>query len=154
MSTTQDLVIALKAELRNAGLTYADLADGPRHVGVERQARVRQGRHAALAHRRDPAGAEDGFRRAGGQGVDSQPLARSSPSSRKRRWWPTAGCCCWRSAASASGRSRRSQEYAFSDAECIKYLARLDHLGIIELRPLNRYRLKVAKAFAGGRTGR
>ena len=27
MSTTQDLVIALKAELRNAGLTYADLAE-------------------------------------------------------------------------------------------------------------------------------
>ena len=28
MSTTQDLVLALKAELRNAGLTYADLAAG------------------------------------------------------------------------------------------------------------------------------
>ena len=27
MSTTHDLVIALKAELRNAGLTYADLAE-------------------------------------------------------------------------------------------------------------------------------
>ena len=40
-----------------------------------------------------------------------------------------------------------TREYAFSDAECIKYLAQLDRLGIIELRPLNRYRLKVAKGF-------
>jgi hypothetical protein len=40
-----------------------------------------------------------------------------------------------------------THEYLFSDAECVKYLARLDRLGIIELRPLNRYRLKVAKGF-------
>jgi len=29
----------------------------------------------------------------------------------------------------------------------VKYLVQLDRLGIIELRPLNRYRLKVAKGF-------
>ena len=40
-----------------------------------------------------------------------------------------------------------TSEYKFSDAECVKYLAQLDRLGIIELRPLNRYRLKVAKGF-------
>ncbi|RYF39897.1 MAG: XRE family transcriptional regulator, partial [Comamonadaceae bacterium] len=33
------------------------------------------------------------------------------------------------------------------EAECIKYFAQLDRIGIIELRPLNRYRLKLAKAF-------
>jgi hypothetical protein len=37
--------------------------------------------------------------------------------------------------------------YRLSEAECIKYLAQLDRLGIIELRPLNRYRLKLAKTF-------
>ena len=31
-----------------------------------------------------------------------------------------------------------TREYAFSNADCVKYLARLDRLGIIELRPLNR----------------
>ena len=36
----------------------------------------------------------------------------------------------------------------------MRYLVQLDRLGFIELRPLNRYRLKVAKASAGGRTGR
>jgi hypothetical protein len=37
--------------------------------------------------------------------------------------------------------------YQLSDAECVKYLLQLDKLGIIELRPLNRYRLKIAKGF-------
>ena len=37
--------------------------------------------------------------------------------------------------------------YAFSDAEAVRHLTQLDRLGIIELKPLNRYRLKVAKTF-------
>ena len=37
--------------------------------------------------------------------------------------------------------------YAITDAECVRYLLQLDRLGFIELRPLNRYRLKVAKGF-------
>src|SRR6195952_950406 len=37
--------------------------------------------------------------------------------------------------------------YAFTDAEAIQHLGQLDRLGIIELKPLNRYRLKVAKTF-------
>jgi hypothetical protein len=37
--------------------------------------------------------------------------------------------------------------YRLSEAECIKYLAQLDRIGIIELRALNRYRLKLAKTF-------
>ena len=37
--------------------------------------------------------------------------------------------------------------YRLSQAECIKYLAQLDRIGIIELKPLNRYRLKLAKTF-------
>jgi hypothetical protein len=37
--------------------------------------------------------------------------------------------------------------YRMSEAECIKYFAQLDRIGIIELRPMNRYRLKLAKTF-------
>ena len=37
--------------------------------------------------------------------------------------------------------------YTLNEAECVACLVRLDRLGIIELRPLNRYRLKVAKTF-------
>ena len=37
--------------------------------------------------------------------------------------------------------------YRLTEAEGIQYLAQLDRIGIIELRPLNRYRLKLAKTF-------
>ena len=44
--------------------------------------------------------------------------------------------------------------YRLTEAECIKSFAQLDRIGIIELRPLNRYRLKLARRFAGGPMGR
>jgi hypothetical protein len=37
--------------------------------------------------------------------------------------------------------------YRLTQSECIKYLTRLNQIGIIELKPLNRYRLKLAKTF-------
>ena len=80
--------------------------------------------------------------------VDAQPLARELTEQQEaavvadRRLLLLAICCL-----SQWSFEEMTQEYAFSDAECIKYLARLDHLGIIELRPLNRYRLKVSKGF-------
>jgi DNA-binding Xre family transcriptional regulator len=37
--------------------------------------------------------------------------------------------------------------YRLTEAECIKYFVQLDRIGIIQLRPLNRYRLKLAKTF-------
>jgi transcriptional regulator with XRE-family HTH domain len=39
------------------------------------------------------------------------------------------------------------QTYQISDAECTAALIKLDKLGVIDLKPLNRYRLKVAKTF-------
>lgn len=38
-------------------------------------------------------------------------------------------------------------QYALTEAECIRYFAQLDRIGIIELKPLNRYRLKLAQTF-------
>jgi hypothetical protein len=40
-----------------------------------------------------------------------------------------------------------TSHYRLTEAEAIRYLVQLDRLGIIELRPLNRYRLKLAKTF-------
>ena len=37
--------------------------------------------------------------------------------------------------------------YRYTEAEVVQGLARLDKLGIIELRPMNRYRLRVAQTF-------
>jgi DNA-binding Xre family transcriptional regulator len=39
------------------------------------------------------------------------------------------------------------ETYELTDAECTAKLIALDKLGVIELKPLNRYRLKVAKTF-------
>ncbi len=39
------------------------------------------------------------------------------------------------------------ETYAITEAQCVKCLLALDRLGVIELKPLNRYRLKVAKTF-------
>lgn len=39
------------------------------------------------------------------------------------------------------------ETYTITPAECIQYLVKLDKLGLIELRPLNRYRLRVSRAF-------
>ncbi|MDM4764779.1 helix-turn-helix transcriptional regulator [Pelomonas sp. SE-A7] len=39
------------------------------------------------------------------------------------------------------------ETYELSEADCIRHLAQLDRLGLIELKPLNRYRLRVARAF-------
>ena len=52
MSTTSDLVTALKAELKAAGITYAALAERLGMAGVQRQAHVLgERRHAAVAGR-------------------------------------------------------------------------------------------------------
>ena len=40
-----------------------------------------------------------------------------------------------------------TNSYRLTEAECFGYLAQLDRIGIIELRPQSRYRLKLAKAF-------
>ena len=40
-----------------------------------------------------------------------------------------------------------TSSYRLSEAQVIQNLVQLDRIGIIELRPLNRYRLKLAKAF-------
>lgn len=37
--------------------------------------------------------------------------------------------------------------YALSEADCVRALTKLDRLGLIELKPLNRYRLRVSRTF-------
>jgi hypothetical protein len=80
--------------------------------------------------------------------ADAQPLTRELTAEQEaavfadRRLLLVAICCLSQWSFEAMTR-----EYLFSDAECVKYLVRLDRLGIIELKPLNRYRLKVAKGF-------
>ena len=149
MSTTQDLVTALKAELRAAGVTYADLADA---LGMSESSVKR-----VFAKSDMPLSRIDemlrvlkmDFAELARKVADAQPLRRQLTEAQEaavvadRRLLLLAICCLSQWSFEAMTR-----DYVFSDAECIKYLTQLDRLGIIELRPLNRYRLKVAKGFA------
>ncbi len=148
MSTTRDLVDALKSELRAAGVTYGDLADA---LGMSESSVKR-----VFAKSDMPLSRIDemlrvlkmDFSELARKVADAQPLAHELTPEQEaavvadRRLLLVAICCL-----SQWSFEELTREYLFTDAECIGYLTRLDRLGIIELRPLNRYRLKVAKGF-------
>jgi transcriptional regulator with XRE-family HTH domain len=148
MSTTLDLVTALKGELKAAGITYADLAH---HLGMSESSIKR-----VFAKGDMPLSRVDevlrvlkmDFAELARKVADSRPLSRELTLEQEkavvadRRLLLLAICCL-----SQWTFEQMTATYTFSDAECVAYLVALDRLGIIELRPLNRYRLKVAKGF-------
>jgi transcriptional regulator with XRE-family HTH domain len=148
MSTTQALVDALKAELKAAHLTYADLAaelgmststikrvfaagDMPLSR-IDEILRVLKMDFADLARRV----------------ADAQPLRDELTLEQEkavvadRKLLLVAIC-----ALSQWTLEQITGTYAVSEAECVRNLVQLDRLGVLELKPLNRYRLKVAKGF-------
>jgi len=148
MSTTLDLVRVLKAELKAAGITYADLAD---ELGLAESSIKR-----IFAKGDMPLSRIDqvlrvlklDFADLARQVADAQPLRSELTLEQEaavvadRRLLLIAIC-----AFSHWTFEQITATYAFSDADCQRHLATLDRLGIIEIRPLNRYRLKVAKGF-------
>ena len=148
MSTTHDLVRALKAELKAAGITYAQLAD---ELGMAESSIKR-----VFAKGDMPLSRIDevlrvlkmDFAELARQIADAQPLRRELTLEQEqavvqdRKLMLLAIC-----AFSQWSVEQITATYAVTEAECVKYLLQLDRLGIIELRPLNRYRLKVAKGF-------
>ena len=148
MSTTHDLITALKAELKAAGLTYADLA---RELGMAESSIKRIFAKADM-----PLSRIDevlrvlkmDFADLARKVADAQPLRRELTHEQEsaviadRKLLLVAIC-----AFSQWTFEQMVATYTFTEAECVKYLVQLDRLGIIELRPLNRYRLKVAKGF-------
>jgi transcriptional regulator with XRE-family HTH domain len=148
MSTTLDLVTALKAELKAAGLTYADLAQ---QLGMAESSIKR-----IFAKGDMPLSRIDevlrvlkmDFAELARKIADAQPLRRELTQEQEaaviadRKLLLIAIC-----AFSQWTFEQIVATYTLTEAECVKYLVQLDKLGIIELRPLNRYRLKVAKGF-------
>jgi transcriptional regulator with XRE-family HTH domain len=148
MSTTHDLVAALKAELKAAGLTYADLAQ---QLGMAESSIKR-----IFAKGDMPLSRIDevlrvlkmDFAELARKIADAQPLRRELTHEQEaaviadRKLLLMAIC-----AFSQWTFEQIVATYTVTEAECVKYLVQLDKLGIIELRPLNRYRLKVAKGF-------
>jgi len=148
MSTSQDLIAVLKAELKRAGLTYAALAGalGLAESSVKRMfakgdmplarideiCRVLKTDFADLAR----------------QVADAQPERRELTLEQERavvadRKLLLLAICC----LSQWTFEQIVSTYTYTEAEVVKGFVRLDKLGIIELKPMNRYRLHVAKTF-------
>ncbi|RYF24810.1 MAG: XRE family transcriptional regulator [Comamonadaceae bacterium] len=148
MSTTADLVLALKKELKSAHMTYADLAQA---LGMAESSVKRM-----LAKGDMPLSRIDAICRAlrldfadlARRVADSQPLLKELTQEQEKavvadkKLLLMAICVL-----SQWTLEQITTTYRLSEAEGIKYLAQLDRIGIIELRPLNRYRLKLAKTF-------
>ena len=148
MSTTADLITTLKKELKAAQMTYADLA-----VALDMaESSVKR----MLAKGDMPLSRIDAICRAlkldfaelARRVADAQPLLMELTQEQDKavvadkKLLLVAICVL-----SQWTLEQITAAYRLSDADCIKYLAQLDRIGIIELRPLNRYRLKLAKAF-------
>jgi DNA-binding Xre family transcriptional regulator len=148
MSTTLDLILALKNELKNARMTYADLA---KSLGMAESSIKRM-----LAKGDMPLSRIDAICRAlkidfadlARHVADDQPLLKELTLEQERavirdkKLLLVAICVL-----SQWTLEQIVTHYRLTEAECIGYLVQLDRIGIIELRPQNRYRLKLAKTF-------
>ncbi|NDP63334.1 helix-turn-helix transcriptional regulator [Polaromonas sp.] len=148
MSTTADLVAVLKKELKTARMTYADLALA---LGMAESSVKRM-----LAKGDMPLSRIDAICRAlkldfadlARQVADAQPLLAQLTEAQEKavvadKKLLLAAICV----LSQWTLEQITGSYRLTEAECIGYLAQLDRIGIIELKPLNRYRLKLAKTF-------
>lgn len=149
MSTTSDLVATLKAELKAAGLTYAELG---RRLGIAESSVKRMfsaGGDMPLSRVDQVCRALHlDFAELARRVAEAQPLLLELSLEQEQavvaeRSLLLVAICCM----SQWSLEQIVATYALGEAEVILHLARLDRLGLIDLRPGNRYRLKVAKGF-------
>lgn len=148
MSSPELVLDVLRAELRTASITYKDLAArigvsessvkrmfGQKDMALSRLAQICQVTGIAL---------EDVLRRAADARPQSDALTLPQETSlvANPRLLLMAICCLghW-------SMEQVTETYRLTAPECITLLAELDRLGLIELKPLNRYSLRVSNAF-------
>ena len=148
MSTTASLITVLKEELKSAGYTYAKLAP---KLGMAESSVKRMFAKADMPLSRIDeicAVLKIDFAELARRVADSKPLLAELTLQQEQavvadpKLLLVAICVL-----SQWTLEQITSYYRLSQAEGIKCLAHLDRLGIIELRPLNRYRLKLAKTF-------
>ena len=148
MASSQDLVAALKAELRRAGITYAALA---RELGLaESSVKRLLSRGDITLSRIDAilAVLKMDFVELARAVALAQPAPRELTLAQERavvadpKLLLTAICVL-----SLWTLEQITSTYALSKPQAVACLLTLDKLGFIELRPLNRYRLKIDKTF-------
>ena len=148
MSTTADLVTALKKELKTAQMTYADLA---REMGMAESSVKRM-----LAKGDMPLSRVDAICRAlkldfadlARRVADNQPLLSQLTQEQERAVVADKKLLlCAICVLSQWTLEQITSAYRITEAVVVRAWVQLDRIGIIELRPLNRYRLKLAKTF-------
>ena len=148
MSTTADLVTALKKELKTAQMTYADLAQA---LGMAESSVKRM-----LAKGDMPLSRVDAICRAlkldfadlARRVADNQPLLSQLTQEQERAVVADKKLLlCAICVLSQWTLEQITSAYRITEAEVVRAWVQLDRIGIIELRPLNRYRLKLAKTF-------
>lgn len=148
MSSPDVMLEVLRTELRRVGMTYKQLAIliemsessikrmfGQKDMTLSRMAQICKVSDIEL---------EDVLR----QAVDVSPqpdnltLVQESALMEKPKLLLVAICCLghWTF-------EQIIETYNLTDAECIKCLVELDKISLIELKPLNRYRLRVSSSF-------
>jgi len=148
MAGTHSLVQVIKAELKAAGLTYADLAAelGMAESSVKRM--LARGEMPLSRIDAICAVLKTDFAELARRVADTQPLRAELTLQQERavvadrRLLLMAICCL-----SHWTLEQVLLTYTLTEAQAVGLLAQLDRLGILELRPLNRYRLRVAKGF-------
>ena len=148
MSTSADLVTALKKELKAAQMTYADLAKA---LGLAESSVKRM-----LAKGDMPLSRIDAicrvvkldFAELASRVADMRPLLAEMTEVQERAVVADKKLLlCAICVLSQWTLEQITTSYRLTEAEGITCLAQLDRIGIIELKPLNRYRLKLAKTF-------
>ena len=148
MSTTADLVLALKKELKAAQMTYADLA---RDLGMAESSVKRMLAKGDMSLSRIDAmcrALKLDFAELARRVADAQPLLAQLTEAQERA--VVADRKLLLVAINVLSQWTLEQmvtHYRLTEAECVKHMVQLDRIGIIELKPLNRYRLKLAKTF-------
>ena len=148
MSTTVDLVSAIKKELKALNMTYADLAQalGMAESSVKRM--LAKGDMSLSRVDEICRALKLDFAELARRVAEAQPLLQRLSVEQERavvadkRLLLVAICVL-----SQWTLEQMTGAYRLSEAEAVKALVQLDRIGIIELRPLNRYRLKLAKTF-------
>ena len=148
MSTSADLVTALKKELKAAQMTYADLAKA---LGLAESSVKRM-----LAKGDMPLSRIDAicrvvkldFAELASRVADMRPLLAEMTEVQERAVVADKKLLlCAICVLSQWTLEQITTSYRLTEAEGITCLAQLDRIGIIELKPMNRYRLKLAKTF-------
>lgn len=148
MSQVDDLLSALKAELRARGMTYADVAT---HLGLSESSIKRSFAAANFPLQRLDAICQM-------IGVDFTDLLQRMASARRRTDMLTEEqerevvqderlLLCAISVLNGWQFAQIVETYNITEHECIQLLAHLDRLKMIELLPNNRIRLMVASDF-------